>query len=106
MRWILPTGAFRLSGNTSTATRTTRNLPGETHKNRMRGNLKQVRRRNLKPRVRRIRSKKMRLATEASLEDCFVMLRVRSSCYVTYLYATNRCNSVSRDCTAESAPRE
>jgi len=48
----------------------------------------------------------MRLATEASLEDCFVMLRVRSSCYVTYVYATNRRNSVSRDCTAESAPRE
>jgi hypothetical protein len=43
---------------------------------------------------------------EASLEDCFRDANV-TSCFLSgYAYATTRRKSVSRDCTAESAPRE
>jgi hypothetical protein len=43
---------------------------------------------------------------EASPEDCFRDANV-TSCFLSgYAYATTRRKSVSRDCTAELAPRE
>ena len=43
---------------------------------------------------------------EASLEDCLRDANV-TSCFLSgYAYATIRRKSVSRDCTAELAPRE
>jgi len=43
---------------------------------------------------------------EASLEDCLRDANV-TSCFLSgYAYATTRCKSVSRDCTAASAPTE
>jgi hypothetical protein len=43
---------------------------------------------------------------EASPEDCFRDANV-TSCFLSgYAYATSRRKSLSRDCTAELAPRE
>src|SRR5260370_34080312 len=106
MQRIRRTGAFPSSCST-TATQTKRNLHRGIRKNRERGNRqRQARRRIRKTRVRTTRSKKKRLALEVSPEDCFRDANV-TSCFLSgYAYATTRCNSVSRDCTAELAPRE
>src|SRR6266404_9812790 len=107
MHRIRRTGAFRLSCSTSAAIPTKWNLQGWIRRSRERANRQQrVRTRNRKPRVRKRRSKKKRLAIEASPEDCFRDANV-TSCFLSgYAYATTRCNSVSRDCTAELALRE
>src|SRR6266849_6937909 len=96
MHVILRTAAFPSSCSTSAAAPMKRNPPEGIRKNRERGNRQQrARRRNLKPRVRKTRSKKRRLALEASPEDCFRDANV-TSCYLSgsIHLATTRRNSV------------
>src|ERR1700730_7193658 len=115
MRWIRRTGAFRCSCSTSAITPTKRNLQGQIRENQEKEKRQQqARRRNLKPRVRKMEGKKRRLAMKASPENCFRDANVTSSClsalYIMQLRVAprrtgrtqrhgSRCSWTSRDST-------